>query len=156
MSAPRRHVVESPSVGDVVGVGSMAVAARRIRAGDVILAAGSLLLLFAILAHVAAAPATPPPRADATGSGPVSEADPSVPASPDSVLPTAPSNGMDGEPAAFLPNSRTIRSWKDLPVHVVHRPHWISRREHPKPPHGNGVDVKLRNAELHLELLGYD
>ena len=61
-----------------------------------------------------------------------------------------------GEPATYVPNSKSIKSWSELPVHVVHRPHWVSGRRHPTPPQGNGIDYKLRNAELHLELLGYD
>lgn len=135
----------------------MSVAARRLRAGDVILAAGSLLLLIAILAHVAAAPAAPPPGRIPSKSGSISEealAGATAPVAPALVAP--PGAGEDGEPPPFIPNSRTIRSWKDLPVHVVHRPHWVSGREHPKPPHGFGIDYKLRNAELHLEVLGYD
>ena len=135
----------------------MSVAARRIRAGDVILAAGSLLLLIAILAHVAAAPAAPPPGRIHKESGKISEDAPAGATAPVAALETAPPVAeVDGEPPPFVPNSRTIRSWKDLPVHVVHRPYWVSGREHPKPPLGNGIDYKLRNAELHLELLGYD
>jgi hypothetical protein len=133
----------------------MSVAARRIRAGDVILASGSVLLLIAILAHVAAAPAAPPPiRTDVT-SGPVSEDAPGGPAA--SVAEPAPGvPAGDGvvEPPVFIPNSRTIKSWKDLPVHFVHRPHWVSRLELPK--QAGAADTKVRNAELHLELMGYD
>ena len=139
----------------------MSVAARRIRAGDVILASGSLLLLIAILAHVAAAPAAPPPDRNDVVSGKVSESAPEGLAAPAAATTPAPAltpPAADGEyePPVFVPNSRTIRSWKDLPVHVVHRPHWVSRLEHPKPPQGHGIDFKLRNAELHLELMGYD
>jgi hypothetical protein len=32
----------------------------------------------------------------------------------------------------------------------------VSGRSHPKAPNGDGIDAKLRNAELHLELMGYD
>jgi len=135
----------------------MSVAARRIRAGDVILALGSLLLLISILAHVAAAPAAPPPGRNKVVSGHVSESAPAgVAAHEVPEAPSPPAEEGQREPADFVPNSRAIHSWKDLPVHVVHRPHWLSGLEHPKPPHGNGIDFKLRNAELHLELLGYD
>ena len=112
----------------------MSVAARRLRAGDVILASGSLLILIAILAHVASAPVAPAETGPGRGA--------STPAS--------------YEPPSYRLNSRSIRSWKDLPVHVVHRPHWISGREHPKTARGTGLDYQLRTAELHLEVLGFD
>ncbi len=139
----------------------MSVAARRIGTGDVILASGSLLLLVAILAHVAAAPAAPPPNRTSPKSDLVSAGAPDGRATSEPA--PAPAGALapgvaapEFEPPVFIPNSRVIRSWKDLPVHVVHRPHWISGREHPKPPKGSGMDYKLRTAELHLELMGYD
>ena len=139
----------------------MSVAARRIRAGDVILASGSLLLLVAILAHVAAAPAAPPPGRTEVRSDLVSEGAPVGPATSGATTDAGavaplPSVESGDEPPPFIPNSRTIQSWKDLPVHVIHRPHWVSGRSHPKGSKGDGIDAKLRNAELHLELMGFD
>ena len=139
----------------------MSVAARRFRAGDVILASGSLLLLVAILAHVAAAPAAPQPGRTAPGSDLVSAGapdgaavSPSIPESASGA--SAAKTTGDYEPPSYLPNSRTIRTWKDLPVHVVHRPHWISGRTHPKRGGATGIDYQLRTDELHLEVLGFD
>lgn len=148
-------------VGGVCGGCFLSVAVRRIRAGDVILASGSLLLLVAILAHVAAAPATPSPNRTTPRSDPVSTGVPGGTATLEAgaISPAAPSTvagDSEFEPPVFVPNSRKIRSWKDLPVHVLHRPHWISRREHPKAPRGDGIDYKLRSAELHLDLMGFD
>ena len=139
----------------------MSVAARRIRAGDVILASGSLVLLVAILAHVAAAPAAPQSRRTAPGSDLVSAGATDGAATPGAVGSTddasqAPATPASYEPPSYRPNSRSIRSWKDLPVHVVHRPHWISGRAHPKHAKGTGMDYQLRTAELHLEVLGFD
>jgi hypothetical protein len=140
----------------------LSVSAKRIRAGDVILAAGSLLLLASIIVHVAAAPAAPsneraPHKHDPSEAVPRESA---AAASPVAVTaaaaePVAPAGG-EYEPPHYVPNSRSIQSWKDLPVHVLNRPHWVSGRAHPKAPNGDGIDYKLRNAELHLELLGYD
>jgi HEAT repeat protein len=137
----------------------VSVTPRRFRAGDIILASGSVFLLVAILAHVTAAPATPaiePAHRHEAPPESIGDAAPEEESAAPATTSPSPAPRDECEAPTFVPNSRTIKSWGDLPVHVVHRPHWVSGRRHPRPPQGNGIDYKLRNAELHLELLGYD
>jgi len=141
--------------------GSMSNASGRVRAGDVVLAAGSTLLLVGLLAHGSATPdstpahkrnaaaegaITPPAPGDGATSGTEGLAEPSA----SSVLPAT------AEPAVFRRNSRTIRTWKDLPVHVVNRPHWLTGRAHRQVATGYEIDAQLRSAEFNLEMMGYD
>jgi len=142
--------------------GSMSNASGRVRSGDVVLAAGSALLLVGLLAHGSSAPA-PGPVAQRAGSaeGAITSPAPrdagSPPGTEGLTEPSASqSPSTSSEPAVFRRNSRTIKTWQDLPVHVVNRPHWLTGRAHRQVANGYEIDAQLRSAEFNLEMMGYD
>jgi hypothetical protein len=140
----------------------MSLAARRLRAGDLILASGSLLLIIGLLAHGSGSTA---PKARRPVIAPVSRAaGPAAGERVSSPAPAGPARPEEGaltppdpdEPRAHPPQSRTIQAWKDLPLDLVHRPHWLTGAAHRKLPHGTSQDPQLRNLEFQLELQGFD
>jgi hypothetical protein len=130
-------------------------ALTRLRPGDIALAVGSMILILAVLLQARMPPSEPPasrPKAKRPSEGaPAAH----VPESTPSNHEPGPAAG-GGAGSIFQPNSRSISTWKDLPIHVVHRPHWLTGRAHKRLEHGYQQDSLLRSAEFNLEMMGYE
>ena len=125
---------------------------RKPRPGDIALVAGSIILVLALLHQ---ARVQPPEAKSARSKNPASSG--KHPASQEPGAPyagAAQGDAVKGQ--VCIPNSRTIAAWKDLPVHVVNRPHWLTGRAHKKISNGYQQDALLRSAEFNLEMMGYD
>jgi len=128
---------------------------KRPKPGDVALVLGSLILVLALLLQARIPPpAAKPSRSKdpAASHGRGSDARPGSA----SATPVQVAIGEGAKGAVFVPNSRTIASWKDLPIHAVNRPHWLTGRAHKRIPNGYQQDALLRSAEFNLEMMGYD
>jgi len=127
---------------------------RKPKPGDVLLVGGSLILLLALILQ-ARGPASEvkPPRSKDPASG-RDGSDPGSGLEAATLSKTALADAAKGQ--IPIPDSRTIATWKDLPIHLVHRPHWLTGRAHKRTPNGFEQDARLRSAEFNLEMMGYD
>lgn len=142
----------------------MPEAQRRLRAGDVLLAAGCLVFLGGLISNGAFSSASTDHRPE-TSSEKAAIPPSSAPDSPSSkptpkALPAPPQGKSWGdippEGGSWSLNSRSIHAWKDLPIQLVHLPHWLAGVEHKKLPHGTSMNPQLSDLEFQLKMLGFD
>jgi hypothetical protein len=60
------------------------------------------------------------------------------------------------EGRTYSPDSKSIHAWKDLPIQLVHLPHWLSGVEHRTLDNGTTIDPQLSDLEFQLKMLGFD